>query len=76
MTDTSISMVNERLEEYTKLVYEKIQSFKQSAITNINVFDIIRHKLIEKDRNLMNFSKYTIYNSDTIFTYKTSLTEK
>jgi len=63
-------LVNERTIEYNRIILEKILSFKKQAVRNINLFDKMRHKFSNVDRKMINFSKHTLYNSDTIFTYK------
>ena len=69
-TGHEVKLVNDRLGDHTKFMCDAIQSFKQRAIKNINLFNKVKHILLEADKKLLNFCKYTIYHSNTIYTYK------
>jgi hypothetical protein len=67
--DNNIIIINNRIEEYDKYMYEMLASIESQAIKNINLFDTVKHKLIESDKNLFKFDKYTLTKCDMIFTY-------
>ena len=69
-TGHEVKLVNDRLGDHTKFMCDAIQSFKQRAIKNINLFNKVKHILLEADKKLLNFCKYTIFHSNTIYTYK------
>jgi len=70
---TNNKLVNSRTGDYTKIMCDIIKSFKSQAIQNVNLFDKVKHRIIEVDRNLLNFCKYTIYHSNSIYTYKNAM---
>ena len=69
-TETEVKLVNDRLGDHTKFICDAIQSFKQRAIKNINLFNKVKHTILETDKKILNFCKYTIYHSNSIYTYK------
>jgi hypothetical protein len=66
----NINFSNERIEEHYEYMYKKVHALSLQAIKNVNLFDKVRHKLMESDPKLLCFDKYSLWKSDIIFTYK------
>lgn len=67
--DNNIIIINDRIEEYDKYIYDMLETIESHAIKNINLFDTVRHKLIESNKKLFKFDRYTLTKCDIIFTY-------
>ncbi len=66
------TIYNTRIEEYDDYIHAKIAGIESQAVKNINLFDSVRHKLIDSNKNVFKFDQYTIEKCNIIFTYKQS----